>query len=371
VNREKAALRTLEFKDGSLWLIDQTKLPMSPGLIECREYDQVIEAIQSLRVRGAPAIGLAAAYGVVLAAQSLAGLAPSREEYSWRLDEAIEQLRRARPTAVNLSWALNQMRRVIKERSSQETAQIIQALLDEANEMLRKDEQVNLAIGRHGAELISDGANILTHCNTGALATGAFGTALGVFRTAHQSGKRIHVWVDETRPLLQGARLTTWELKDVGIPFTLITDSMAGHFMAQGKIDLVMVGADRIVANGDAANKIGTYSAAVLARAHDIPFYFVAPISTIDLATPSGAEITIEQRNPEEVTSFAGMQVAPEGTVAANPAFDVTPSRLITAIVTERGVVRLPFKEGLAKMVEHPPRPESLQQARPAGAEAV
>lgn len=364
-------MKTLEFKDGSLWLIDQTKLPLSPGLIECQDYHRVIEAIQSLRVRGAPAIGLAAAYGVVLAAQSLANSGPSSEPFVWQLDEAAAELGRARPTAVNLSWALNRMRRVISQHQHEEVGDLVSALLDEANRMLLEDEQVNLAMGRHGAKLIPDGSNILTHCNTGALATGAFGTALGVFQTAHQSGKRIHVWVDETRPLLQGARLTTWELKEAGIPFTLITDSMAGHFMAQGKIDLAMVGADRIAANGDAANKIGTYSAAVLAKAHDIPFYFIAPTSTVDFGTRSGEEITIEQRKPDEVISFGGVQVAPDGTVAANPAFDVTPARLITAIVTECSVVRPPFEESLARMTGNPPRPVESVENSPAGAEAV
>jgi methylthioribose-1-phosphate isomerase len=244
-------------------------------------------------------------------------------------------------------------------------------LLAGADRMLLEDEHANRSMGRFGAELIPDGASVLTHCNSGALATGALGTALGALITAHYQGKRIHVWVDETRPLLQGARLTTWELQQADVPSTLITDSMAGHFMAQGRIDAVMVGADRVVANGDAANKIGTYGAAVLANAHDIPFYFVAPTSTIDLSTPSGDSITIEERAPEEVTSFRGVRVAPEGVQAANPAFDVTPARLIAAIVTELGVVRAPFPEGLARIAAEQNRPLEPVQTALAGAEAT
>ncbi|MBV9278913.1 MAG: S-methyl-5-thioribose-1-phosphate isomerase, partial [Chloroflexi bacterium] len=321
-------MKTLEFKDGSLWLIDQTRLPLDSHLMECTDYRQVAEAIVSLRVRGAPAIGLAAAYGMVLAARRLLAERASGEDFLHRLDRAAQELSRTRPTAVNLFWALNRMRRVAARHAGDPPERLVEALRAEADRMLQEDERANREMGRHGAELIPDGARILTHCNTGALATGAFGTALGAIRTAQEQGKRIHVWVDETRPLLQGARLTAWELKDLGIPFTLIADSMAGHFMARGEIDLAMVGADRVVANGDAANKIGTYSAAVLARAHDIPFYFVAPTSTVDLSTPSGDSITIEERKPEEVTSFGGVRVAPEGVQAANPAFDVTPARL-------------------------------------------
>jgi methylthioribose-1-phosphate isomerase len=233
------------------------------------------------------------------------------------------------------------------------------SLLAEAERMLTEDEAINRSMGKHGAEFIPDGANILTHCNAGALATGAYGTALGVILAAHEQGKRVHVWVDETRPLLQGARLTTWELKEAGSPHTLITDNMAGHFMQRGQIDLAMVGADRVVANGDAANKIGTYSVAVLARAHQLPFYFVAPTSTVDLSISDGGQIPIEERKSQEVTSFRGVQTAPDGTRVANPAFDVTPARLITAIVTENGIVHAPFSEGLRAAVaaNHPTTP--------------
>jgi methylthioribose-1-phosphate isomerase len=362
-------MKTLEFKDESLWLIDQTRLPLNPSLIECRNYLQVAEAIRSLRVRGAPAIGLAAAYGVVLAARSLASSGLSGEPLRSGLYEAMQELGGTRPTAVNLFWALDRMRRLAEQRRELDAPSLADVLLSEADGMLREDDEANRSMGRYGAELIPDGAGVLTHCNTGALAAGALGTALGAFITAHQQGKQIHVWVDETRPLLQGARLTTWELQQAGVRFTLITDSMAGHFMARGDIHLAMVGADRIVANGDAANKIGTYGAAVLARAHDIPFYIVAPTSTIDLATRSGDDITIEERAPEEVTSFRGVRVAPEGTPAANPAFDVTPSRLIAAIVTEGGVVRPPFAEGLARMAGDQNRPPRSVQTVLTGAQ--
>jgi len=345
-------MKTLEFRDGSLLLIDQTKLPLGPAIIECTEVEQVAEAIYHLRVRGAPAIGCAAAYGVVIAAQKLVREHVERAAFVAGVEGAIEHLSRTRPTAVNLFWALARMRRLLEAGDAQDPTSVTNRLLREADAMVREDEAANRSMGRHGAELISDGANVLTHCNAGGLATAAYGTALGVIRAAFEQGKQIHVWVDETRPLLQGARLTSWELQEWGIPYTLITDSMAGHFMAAGKIDLAIVGADRIVANGDAANKIGTYSAAVLARAHDIPFYFAAPTSTIDLHTERGADITIEERNPEEVTHVGGRRIAPEGARAANPAFDVTPARLIAAIVTEHGVLRPPFGPGLSHAVE-------------------
>lgn len=345
-------MKTLEFRDGSLLLIDQTKLPLGPAIIECTEVEQVAEAIYHLRVRGAPAIGCAAAYGVVIAAQKLVREHAGQDDFIAGVESAIERLSCTRPTAVNLFWALARMRRLLEAGTGQEPASVCSRLLAEADAMVREDEAANRSMGRHGAELVPDGANVLTHCNAGGLATAAYGTALGVIRAAFEQGKQIHMWVDETRPLLQGARLTSWELQELGIPYTLITDSMAGHFMAAGKIDLAIVGADRIVANGDVANKIGTYSAAVLARAHDIPFYFAAPTSTIDLQTGRGEDITIEDRNPEEVTHLLGMRVAPEGARAANPAFDVTPARLIAAIVTEHGVLRPPFGPGLARAVE-------------------
>jgi methylthioribose-1-phosphate isomerase len=344
-------MKTLEFRDGALWLLDQTKLPLETLPVVCRDDRQVADAIVQMKVRGAPAIGLAAAYGVVLAARSLALSRDAGDELIARLEEAMERLRRTRPTAVNLSWALARMRELILANADAGPTKLADRLLEEAHLMLHEDEEVNRSMGGLGAELVPDRANVLTHCNAGALATGAYGTALGVLRAAHEQGKRIHVWVDETRPLLQGARLTAWELKEAGVPCTLITDSMAGYVMAQGGVDVVIVGADRIAANGDGANKIGTYGLAVLARAHHIPFYFVAPSSTIDLATCSGAHIPIEERNPAEVTTCGGARVAPDGIAVANPAFDVTPARLVTAIVTEQGVVRPPFEEHLTRVV--------------------
>lgn len=344
---------TIEFRDGSIWLLDQTKLPLETAVIECRDVPTVAEAITSLRVRGAPAIGLTAAFGVALAARTLAGQHLPESDFRAGVSAAAATLAATRPTAVNLFWAVERMRAVLDESIGTGSEDTAERLLAEATRMLSEDERCNRAMGQHGAALIPDGANILTHCNAGALATGAFGTALGVIQAAHQSGKRLHVWVDETRPLLQGARLTAWELREAGIPHTLITDNMAGHFMQRGQVDLAMVGADRIAANGDGANKIGTYSVAVLARAHELPFYFVAPTSTVDLSTPDGARIPIEERKPEEVTSFRSVRTAPEGTHVANPAFDVTPSHLVTAIVTERGVVRAPFVEGLRAAVNN------------------
>jgi methylthioribose-1-phosphate isomerase len=344
-------LPTLEYREGSLWLLDQTKLPLETVLVECRDTATVAEAITSLRVRGAPAIGLTVAFGVAMVARRCADQRVPETDFRTRVSAAVGELAATRPTAVNLFWALERMRTVLDASVGLGSEEIAVRLLQEASNMLAEDEACNRAMGKHGSELIPDGANILTHCNAGALATGGYGTALGVIQAAHESGKHLHVWVDETRPLLQGARLTAWELREAGIPHTLITDNMAGHFMRSGRIDLAMVGADRIVANGDGANKIGTYTVAVLARAHNLPFYFVAPTSTVDLSIPNGDRIPIEQRKPEEVTSFRGVQTAPDGTLAANPAFDVTPAHLVTAIVTERGIVRTPFSEGLRAAV--------------------
>ena len=364
-------MKTVEFKDGALWLIDQTRLPLEPALVECRDHRQVAEAIVTMKVRGAPAIGITAAYGVALAARQLATAGLSGEPFLAGLEAAIAELGRTRPTAVNLFWALGRMRRAIEAQRGESPALLAELLLAEADRSLAEDEATNRAMSRHGAELIPDGASVLTHCNSGALATGAYGTALGAIHAAHEQGKRLHVWVDETRPLLQGARLTAWELQQAGIPYTLIADNMAGHFMARGQVDLVMVGADRVAANGDTANKIGTYGVAVLAGAHGLPLYFVAPTSTLDLALPSGDRITIEERRPEEVTTFRGARVAPEGARAANPAFDVTPARLIAAIVTEHGIVRAPFAEGLARAAAHATRPLEPAATALAGAESV
>lgn len=342
-----SSAKTLEYRDGSLFLLDQTRLPLETVVLECTAFGDVAEAIRSLRVRGAPAIGCAAAYGVVLAAQTLEGSGVAGQALRAAVGGPLEELRATRPTAVNLEWALRRMERALQEAPARDE---IAHLRREADAILAEDEVANRAMGRHGADLIPDGANVLTHCNAGALATGAFGTAVGVIQTAWESGKEIHVWVDETRPLLQGARLTAWELQQAGIPYTIITDSMAGHFMQRGRVDLVMVGADRVAANGDSANKIGTYGLAVLANAHHIPFYFVAPRSSLDPNTPSGDSIPIEERSPEEVTSFRTVRVAPPGAQSANPAFDVTPASLVSALVTECGVIRPPIAEGVAAL---------------------
>jgi methylthioribose-1-phosphate isomerase len=337
-------------ENGEVRLIDQLRLPQEVLVCDCRSADEVAEAIRSMKLRGAPAIGVAAAYGVALAAaSSTVTTVPALLDV---IDAAASVLRGTRPTAVNLAWGLDRMvRRARAAAATGNVASVRAALLTEAETMADEDIAANQAMGRHGAALVPDGANILTHCNAGALATVDWGTALGVVRTAHQQGKRLHVWVDETRPYLQGARLTAWELQQWGIPCTLITDNMAGHFMQQGKVDLVIVGADRVAANGDFANKIGTYSLAVLANAHGIPFYSAAPTSTVDLSIPDGGHIPIEERSSEEVTHLRGMRIAPQGIRAAHPAFDMTPNRYLTALVTEKGVIRAPFTEGLARIM--------------------
>ena len=323
-------MRTLEF-DANTWtltLVDQTRLPRQTAYITCRTAEDVAQAIRSMQVRGAPAIGVAAAYGLAIAAHR-----------GQELQQAATLLRATRPTAVNLQWAID---RVLERGHS--AAEVLAT----ADRMAEEDVSTNKRIGLYGLELVPQNANVLTHCNAGALATVDYGTALGVVRAAHDSGRGIHVYVDETRPFLQGARLTAWELQHLGVPMTLITDSMAGHFMQRGKVDLVVVGADRIAANGDVANKIGTYSVAVLAHAHGIPFYVAAPTSTIDLSLRSGDEIPIEERSPDEVTYIQEIAISPEGVEAAHPAFDVTPARYVTAIITERGVLRPPYCESLA-----------------------
>jgi methylthioribose-1-phosphate isomerase len=340
-------MRTLEYDAGqrALILIDQTRLPRDTSYVTCRTAEDVAHAIKTMQVRGAPALGVAAAYGMALAA-----LAAEPSNLIAALDQAAPSLLGARPTAVNVRWAVDRALSHAKSvAEAHGVAAAKEALLILANAMAEEDVAANKRMGAHGSELVPDGANVLTHCNTGALATVDYGTALGVIRAAHEAGKAVHVYVDETRPYLQGARLTAWELQQLGVPMTLITDSMAGHFMSRGQVDLVIVGADRIAGNGDVANKIGTYSLAVLAREHGLPFYVAAPTSTVDLSLGSGAEIPIEQRSPREVTEVAGVPMAPEGTRAAHPAFDVTPARLITAIITEQGVLRPPYVESLAK----------------------
>jgi methylthioribose-1-phosphate isomerase len=349
---EPVRMRTLEFDPSgpALVLVDQTRLPRESVLVRCYDADQVAHAIRSMQVRGAPAIGVSAAYGLALTA--LAQTTDDRSTFITSLEASARLLAATRPTAVNLRWAVDRVLTHAKDLVN--TAGVTEAragVVALANEMAAEDVAVNRRIGANGLDLVADGANVLTHCNAGALATVDYGTALGVVRAAHEAGKGIHVFVDETRPFLQGARLTAWELQQLGVPMTLITDSMAGHFMNRGRVDLVVVGADRIAANGDVANKIGTYSVAVLAHENGVPFYVAAPLSTIDLSLASGAGIPIEERAPREVTEVLGAPIAPDGVQAAHPAFDVTPARLVTAIITERGVLRAPYAESLARAV--------------------
>ncbi len=336
------------WEDGALVLIDQTALPREVRTRRCTSWEEVADAIRRLEVRGAPAIGLVAAYGLVLAAQEVPG-AGGRADRLGRLREAAEGLRATRPTAVNLAWALDRMLRVADATPDPEA--LPARLLQTAGQLARADLEVNRRIGRHGAALLASGARVLTYCNTGGLATGGYGTAFGVLRSAHEQGRGIHVIVCETRPVLQGARLTMWELRRAGIPATLITDNAAGTLMRAREIDAVIVGADRIAANGDVANKVGTYTLAVLARAHEIPFYVAAPLSTVDLSTPGGDAIPIEERAPDEVTTLAGVRLAPAGVAVRNPAFDITPHSFVTAIVTEAGVIRPPYDAGLRRAV--------------------
>jgi len=335
---------------GHLVLIDQTLLPVELLEIDCREVETVWEAIKVLRVRGAPAIGIAAAYGVCVGLQTVGD--DDEAVFYDRLAEVSDYLAGSRPTAVNLFWALDRMRAHADDlRGSKSPADVRAALLSEAQVIHEEDRAVCHAIGRHGAELLADGASVLTHCNAGGLATSEYGTALSVFFTAQDMGKSLHVYVDETRPLLQGARLTAWELSHRGIDATLICDSMAAQVMKEGRVQAVITGADRVAANGDSANKIGTYSIAVLARAHEIPFYIAAPVSTFDMSLESGDGIPIEQRDGQEITHGFGRQTAPAGVAVYNPAFDVTPVRLITGIITERGVIKPVTREEVAKVV--------------------
>lgn len=341
-------METMRWQDGEFFLLDQTKLPGTGEYICCRDYITVAEAIKRLSVRGAPAIGAAAAYGLVLGAMELER--EDTRDFLAGIEEIASQLSATRPTAVNLNWALQRMLARARSAMPMEPKGLVEVLLREADDIYREDFEGNREMGRFGLDLIPENARILTHCNAGALATAGYGTALGVIRAAHEAGKKISVYADETRPLLQGARLTAWEMVQEGIPVTLITDNMAGYLMARGMVDLVIVGSDRIASNGDVANKIGTYGVAVLAREHGLPFYVAAPFSTIDISLKSGAEIPIEERSPEEVTHLGGIRVAPEGVRVWNPAFDVTPARLVGAIITERGVLRPPFEKSIIEL---------------------
>ena len=341
------SIKAVQWLGDRLRILDQARLPHRLVYRELRDAEGVAQAIRGLRVRGAPLIGIAAAYGVVLGARGLP--VSSLPEFRKGLEEAALALEKTRPTAVNLPRAINRMRRAWAEGVGRR--EIEARLLEEALALEREEEEAGEKMGQHGAGLLADGDLVLTHCNSGSLATAGVGTALGVIKVAHRQGKHIRVLVSETRPLLQGARLTAWELKQEGIPFTIITDSMAGYFMKKGEVKAVITGADRIAANGDSANKIGTYTLAVLAMEHGIPFYLVAPTSTVDLSLASGEGIPIEERDPREVTHFAGTSIAPRGSRAANPAFDITPHHYISAIITEKGVLREPYEERLRKAV--------------------
>ena len=339
-------LRWIGGVGGHLRLIDQTLLPMELREIECHDVETVFEAIRSLRVRGAPAIGIAAAYGLVLGAQQALDAEPAA--FSTRLQSDAARLAESRPTAVNLFWALERMQRAAAAWPGRSPREIVAGLLAEAQAIHDEDRAMCRAIGRHGAKLLVDGQGVLTHCNAGGLATSEYGTALAVFFAAQEAGKRLHVYADETRPLLQGARLTAWELRERGIEVTLICDSMAAQVMREGRVQAVVTGADRIAANGDTANKIGTYGVALLAAAHDIPFYIAAPTSTFDLSLSDGSQIPIEERSSREVTHGFGRQTAPDGVKVYNPAFDVTPARLIRAIICERGLIEPVSRERIA-----------------------
>lgn len=341
-------IKTLEFKDEKLHLIDQRKLPNSFEIFVCETYKDVDFAIKDMVVRGAPAIGASGAYGVVLGAKEYKDL--EKKHFIEKMEEVLEVLNSSRPTAVNLMWGIKRMRNVIERNKELSPKEIYEKLKEEGNKIAKEDVEINKAMGEYGNGIVPEKATILTHCNAGALATVGYGTALGVIRSAFYSGKDIFVYADETRPRLQGAKLTSWELVKEEIPCKLISDSVAATLIRDGKIDLIVVGADRIATNGDTANKIGTFMLSVVAKAYNIPLYIVAPISTIDFDIETGEEIVIEERDDEEVTDIQGRRVAPEGVRVYNPAFDVTPNENITAIITEKGIIRPPFKENILKL---------------------
>jgi len=343
-------IQTLEWTDQGVRFIDQTKLPTEEIYVNCTTYQEVADVIRNMVVRGAPAIGVSAAMGIALGVKN--SKAENVGDLKRDFDQICEVIGKTRPTAVNLFWAIKRMQQKFEPIRMRPIAQIKQTLIEEAKRMHAEDIAINQAMGKHGAALMPASGGVLTHCNAGALATAGYGTALGVIRAAVEAGKKIQVYADETRPFLQGARLTAWELVKDGIPTTVISDNMSGAMMRQGKIGAVIVGADRIAANGDVAHKIGTYTVAVLAKEHGIPFYVAAPISTVDLETPDGSKIPIEQRSAAEVTHFAGKLVTPEGVSIENPAFDVTPAKYVTAIVTERGIARAPYQESLKELAK-------------------
>jgi len=342
-------VKTIEWTPQGVVMIDQRVLPADETFITCKSYEEVADAIRSMVIRGAPAIGCAAAMGVALGVRHA-----SEDNLDEQFAKICETLAATRPTAVNLFWAIERMKKLFTRLRSEGASleAIRERLIDEAQEILREDIEITRAIGRHGAALLPENAQVMTHCNAGALATGGYGTALGVIRAAVEGGNPVGVLANETRPFLQGSRLTVWELQQDSIPVTLLTDNMAGHTMRAGKVQAVVVGADRIAGNGDVANKIGTYSVAVLAKENGIPFYVAAPISTLDLSLDSGDKIPIEERAVDEVTHLAGRRIAPEGAQALNPAFDVTPNKYVTAIITEKGVARAPYTESLRALAE-------------------
>jgi methylthioribose-1-phosphate isomerase len=341
-------IQTLEWTEEGVRFIDQTKLPTEETYITCTTHQQVADVIRTMVVRGAPAIGVSAAMGIALGMKNSNGA--NSGELKRDLDEICDVIGQTRPTAENLFWAIRRMKEKFEIVRGRSVAQIKEELIEESKRMHAEDIAANQAMGRHGATLMPDSGGVLTHCNAGALATAGYGTALGVIRAAVEQGKKIHVYADETRPFLQGSRLTAWELMKDGIPTTVISDNMAGAMMKQGKIGAIVVGADRIAANGDVANKIGTYTVAVLAKEHGIPFYVAAPLSTVDLECPDGSRIPIEQRNAREVTHIAGRQMVPDGVSIENPAFDVTPAKYVAAIITERGIARAPYGASLQSL---------------------
>ncbi len=342
------SFRTIEWRDDAVFMIDQTRLPMEEIYLRYTDFSAVADAIKGMVVRGAPAIGVAAAMGIALGAREI--IADTHDSFYGQLEHICQVMARTRPTAVNLFWAIERMKALAQSLQGAPLEQIRLALKDEAIRIEQEDLAICKQIGSHGVALIPHGATVLTHCNAGGLATAGYGTALGVIRAAHEAGKQIAVFADETRPWLQGARLTTWELMKDKIPVTLISDNMAGFFMARGEITCCVVGADRIAANGDTANKIGTFSVAVLAKEHGIPFYVAAPTSTLDLSLADGSQIPIEERPATEVTHIRGLPIAPEGVRVRNPSFDVTPAKYITAIITEKGVARADFTKELAAL---------------------
>ena len=343
---------TLTWQDDALVIVDQTRLPTEKVLVRLTSADDVFRAIRSMQVRGAPAIGIAAAFGVYLGVRDVA--TADRQVFLAAVDVVANRLVSARPTAVNLAWAVERQRRTLSRHPQASVPELKQLLLAEAQSMIQEDNAVCLAIGRHGADLLRPGMGILTHCNAGGLGTARYGTALAPIYVAKARGIDVHVYADETRPVLQGARLTAWELKEAGVPVTLICDNLAAVVMQRGWVQAVIVGTDRVARNGDVANKIGTYGLAVLAKAHSIPFYVAAPRSSIDLAIASGAEIPIEERDPREVTEGMGRKIAPDGVHVFNPAFDVTPAELVTAFITEVGLVKPPFEQELARIMDLP-----------------